>query len=85
MLCFSVAVPRTALDSTARLAHTARMKPTDDSFLCPHCGKPIPDSLITARSGQIGGKKTAQRGPDYFRKIAAMRKNRAGGRPKKTD
>jgi hypothetical protein len=50
---------------------------------CPHCGKSIPDSLITARSGQIGGKKTAKRGSDYFRKIAAMRTNRKGGRPKK--
>jgi hypothetical protein len=49
---------------------------------CPHCGKPIPDALITARSGQIGGKKTAERGSEYFRKIAAMRKTRAGGRPK---
>jgi hypothetical protein len=49
---------------------------------CPHCGKRIPDSLITARSGQIGGKKTAKRGPEYFRKIASMRRTHAGGRPK---
>jgi hypothetical protein len=33
--------------------------------------------------GQMGGKKTAERGPDYFRKIAAMRKTHAGGRPRK--
>jgi hypothetical protein len=39
-----------------------------------------PASLL----GSIGGQKTAERGPDYFRKIAAMRKTRAGGRPKKT-
>jgi hypothetical protein len=38
-----------------------------------------PASLL----GSIGGKKTAERGPDYFRKIAAMRKTHAGGRPKK--
>jgi hypothetical protein len=50
---------------------------------CPHCGKRIPDSLITARSGQIGGKKTAKRGSAYFKRIAAMRKTHAGGRPKK--
>jgi hypothetical protein len=33
--------------------------------------------------GMKGGKTTAKRGPDYFRKIAAMRTNRKGGRPKK--
>jgi hypothetical protein len=33
--------------------------------------------------GAIGGRKTAERGPDYFARIAAMRKTRAGGRPKK--
>src|SRR5689334_20693938 len=33
--------------------------------------------------GAKGGKKTAERGPEYFAKIAAMRKTRSGGRPKK--
>lgn len=32
--------------------------------------------------GAKGGKKTAERGPEYFAKIARMRKTRAGGRPK---
>jgi formylmethanofuran dehydrogenase subunit B len=50
---------------------------------CPHCGKGISDEIITAHSGRIGGKKTAKRGSAYFKKIAAMRKTRAGGRPKK--
>lgn len=30
--------------------------------------------------GAKGGKKTAKRGPDYFRKIQALRKHRRGGR-----
>jgi formylmethanofuran dehydrogenase subunit B len=51
---------------------------------CPHCGKAIPDAVVTAHSGSIGGKKTAKRGSVYFKKIAAMRKTHAGGRPKKT-
>jgi len=34
--------------------------------------------------GRRGGKKTAERGPDYFKKIQAMRKERKGGRPKKS-
>jgi hypothetical protein len=50
---------------------------------CPHCGKPVPDSLIVKRAGQIGGNKTAKRGAEYFKKIAAMRKKFKGGRPPK--
>lgn len=45
------------------------------------------DHLLTekpaAMLGSKGGKATAKRGPDYFRKIAAMRKERKGGRPPK--
>jgi hypothetical protein len=33
--------------------------------------------------GAKGGKVTAKRGPEYFRKIASMRKTKAGGRPRK--
>jgi hypothetical protein len=33
-----------------------------------------------ATLGMKGGIKTAKRGPDYFRKIAAMRKSKKGGR-----
>lgn len=36
-----------------------------------------------AALGAKGGSKTAERGPEYFAKIAAMRKNRKGGRPRK--
>lgn len=32
--------------------------------------------------GAKGGSQTAKRGSDYFRKIAAMRKEKKGGRPK---
>jgi hypothetical protein len=32
--------------------------------------------------GKLGGAKTAERGPDYYAQIQAMRKIRAGGRPK---
>jgi hypothetical protein len=33
--------------------------------------------------GRMGGNKTAERGSEYFRKIAAKRKTFAGGRPPK--
>jgi hypothetical protein len=35
------------------------------------------------KMGRKGGQTTAKRGPEYFRQIAAMRKVKAGGRPKK--
>ena len=42
-------------------------------------------AVLTAavKRGRKGGSKTAERGPEYFRKIAAMRKTKAGGRPRK--
>jgi len=47
----------------------------------------IADSLLevspAAALGKKGGKATAKRGSDYFRKIAAMRKECKGGRPAK--
>jgi hypothetical protein len=46
----------------------------------------LTDDLLTqspaAALGKKGGKATAKRGPDYFRKIASMRKEFKGGRPK---
>ncbi len=36
-----------------------------------------------SKFGAMGGRKTAERGPDYFRELAARRKTHAGGRPKK--
>jgi hypothetical protein len=38
------------------------------------------DQKRPPRAGQVGGKKTAKRGLDYFRKIAAMRKEFKGAR-----
>jgi hypothetical protein len=40
-------------------------------------------TTAASKRGRKGGQKTAERGPEYFAKIAAMRKTRAGGRPKK--
>jgi hypothetical protein len=33
--------------------------------------------------GRMGGKETAKRGPEYFRRLQSRRKVRAGGRPPK--
>jgi hypothetical protein len=45
----------------------------------------LADNLLeespAATLGAKGGKQTAKRGSDYFRKIAAMRKENKGGRP----
>jgi len=47
----------------------------------------LADYLLTiepaAVLGKMGGKATAKKGSEYFRQIAAMRKTRAGGRPRK--
>ena len=47
----------------------------------------LADELLKASPaatlGAMGGRKTAEKGPEYFRKIASLRKTRAGGRPKK--
>lgn len=59
---------RENLDAARRLAKLLLMKP---------------ETSAAAELGKIGGKKTAERGPEYFRDIAAKRKTRAGGRPKK--
>jgi hypothetical protein len=42
-----------------------------------------PLKVGAAAMGQKGGSKTAERGPEYYAQIAAMRKNRKGGRPRK--
>ena len=46
----------------------------------------LADYLLTiepaAVLGKMGGRATAKRGPEYFRQIAAMRKTKAGGRPR---
>lgn len=43
----------------------------------------IETPTVAASLGRKGGKATAKRGPEYFAKIASMRKTKAGGRPKK--
>ena len=43
-----------------------------------------PEKTAAAQLGALGGKKTAERGPEYFRELAAMRKTKAGGRPRKS-
>lgn len=45
----------------------------------------IENPHIAAILGSKGGSKTAERGPEYYKEISAMRKTRAGGRPKKTE
>jgi hypothetical protein len=42
-----------------------------------------PEKAAAVELGTRGGKKTAERGPEYFSQIAGMRKERKGGRPRK--
>jgi hypothetical protein len=47
-----------------------------------HLADDLLETSPAATLGAKGGKITARRGSDYFRKIASMRKERKGGRPK---
>jgi hypothetical protein len=50
----------------------------------PAAIEPAPEKNPAAVTlGRRGGQKTAERGPEYFRKIAAKRKRFGGGRPPK--
>jgi len=46
-----------------------------------HLADDLLEQSPAATLGAKGGKVTARRGSDYFRKIAAKRKNFKGGRP----
>ena len=47
----------------------------------------LADHLLTESPavtlGKLGGQKIAERGSDYFKKLAAKRKTHGGGRPRK--
>ena len=43
----------------------------------------LADEKPAAKLGAKGGAKTAERGPEYFRQLAAKRRTHAGGRPPK--
>jgi len=42
-------------------------------------------NLTPAALGTKGGSKTAERGPEYYKRISAMRKKKMGGRPRKNN
>lgn len=46
-----------------------------------HLADDLLEQSPAATLGAKGGKQTAKRGSEYFRKIAGMRKERKGGRP----
>ena len=48
-----------------------------------HLADSLAEASPAATLGSKGGKQTAKRGAEYFRKIASMRKERKGGRPRK--
>jgi hypothetical protein len=50
-----------------------------------HLADDLLETSPAATLGAKGGKETAKRGPDYYRKIAAKRKNFKGGRPAKNN
>ena len=78
-----IAEAKTLLDTSPELpqGRTQRAQELlgDAVVLAEHLLTIEPAAVLGAK----GGKVTAKKGSDYFRKIAAMRKTRAGGRPTK--
>lgn len=67
----TIELPQGRANRAAKLLSSA-LSLTDDLIANP------PAMLL----GKLGGMKTAERGLEYFARIAAMRKKRSGGRPK---
>jgi hypothetical protein len=73
----------------ARLRHGLKSTTLEDCKACIQYSIEPLDRLAkliaspAVLMGKLGGRKTAEKGPEYFAKIAAMRKNRKGGRPRK--
>jgi hypothetical protein len=42
-----------------------------------------PAAVMGAKGGRSTAKKMVEKDPDYYKRIAAMRKTKAGGRPRK--
>ena len=76
-----------ATKKTAATKTSKKRKPKDPGLLqCPQCGEEIPADVVAGHLGRLNAKKMkAQRGADYFRKLQAKRKIRAGGRPPKSN
>lgn len=78
-----IAEAKTLLDTSPELPQGRTQRATellgDAVILADHLLTIEPAAVL----GKLGGKVTAKRGSAYFRKIAAMRKTRGGGRPPK--
>jgi hypothetical protein len=51
--------------------------------LADHLLTERPAAVLGAKGGKVTAKKMTATDPDYYKRIAAMRKTRSGGRPKK--
>lgn len=51
--------------------------------LADHLLTESPAAAMGAKGGQSTAKRMTAKDPDYYKRIAAMRKTRGGGRPKK--
>jgi len=68
----SIASARESLNAAIAISKLLASTATDDALKLN----------AAAALGSKGGSKTAERGPEYYARIAAMRTNRKGGRPK---
>ena len=74
-ICESLRKAQTAQPNECRQIVSQVLKRTE------HLAESI--ARTPSRLGRKGGRKTAERGSEWFRQLAAMRKTKAGGRPRK--
>ena len=64
-------------------AERARELLTASVALADELLKESPAAILGAKGGRTTAQRMKAKDPDYYRKIAAKRKTRAGGRPRK--
>jgi hypothetical protein len=72
-----------AIVSTSQLAEGRSARATEILAVAIALADDLLKKPPAAVIGKLGGAKTAERGSEYFKKIAGMRKTKAGGRPNK--
>jgi len=80
---------RNTIDEAHLLLTTTQLPENRSKRACELLGTALKlaDHLLTESAavtlGKLGGQKIAERGPDYFRNLAARRNIQGGGRPRK--
>ena len=70
---------------SARESLTAALALTRDIIQRSTAAGPVDESAAATLGAKGGNATLASKGPEYFKQISAMRKKKAGGRPRKSE